>query len=59
MSVPGFLTLWHPAAFGVFEKKRRNTCGFAREYLRSCSGHGPGRSVKRCGKGAGLLWVTS
>jgi len=25
MSVPGFLTLWHPAAFGVFEKKRRNT----------------------------------
>jgi len=45
---------------------------FAREYLRSCSSYGPGRSVKGCGKSlvctwkkifclgsAGFLWVTS
>jgi len=46
--------------------------GFAREYLRSCTGYGPGRSVKTHSKscslhskqnfwlgGAGFLWVVS
>jgi len=28
--------------------------GFALEYLRSCSGYGPGRSVKRRGKSCSL-----
>ena len=28
--------------------------GFAREYLRSCTGYGPGRSVKRRGKSCSL-----
>jgi len=41
------LTLWNPGGFGDFQKKQRlNACGFAREYLRSCMGYGPGRSVK-------------
>jgi len=38
----------------IFEKKRWNARGFAREYLRSCSGYGPGRSVKRCSKSSSL-----
>jgi len=38
------LTVWRLAAFG----------DFAREYLRSCSGYGPGRSVKRRGKSSSL-----
>ena len=67
---------FHSLASGCFrgfsEKKRLNACGYAREYLRSCSGYGPGRSVKRRGKssmsafekifclgGVGFLWVTS
>jgi len=57
---------------GFSEKKRLNACGIAREYLRSCSGYGLGRSIKRHGKSsslhskkffclgvAGFLWVTS
>jgi len=45
--VTDILTLWCPAAFGDFRnKKHLNGHGFAREYLRSCSGYGPGRSVK-------------
>jgi len=68
-----WLTLWCPAAFADFrEKKRLNARGFVWEYLCSCTGYGPGRSVKRRGKssslhskkifclgGAGFLWVTS
>jgi len=38
----------------IFEKKRPNGLGFAREYLRSCSGYGPGRTVKRRGKSSSL-----
>jgi len=34
---------------GFSEKKRLNACGFAREYLHSCSGYELGRSVKRHG----------
>jgi len=50
-----FLTLWHPAAFGDFWKKKRlNARGFAWEYLRSCTGYGPGQSVKRRGKSSSL-----
>jgi len=49
-----FLTLWRPAAFGDFRKKRLNARGFAREYLRSWSGYGPGQSVKRRSKSSGL-----
>jgi len=49
------LTLWCPAAFGDFQKKKRlNARGFARKYLRSCSGYGPGRNVKRRGKSSCL-----
>jgi len=49
------LTLWRLAAFGDFQKKQRlNACGFAREYLRSCMGYGPGQSVKRRGKSSSL-----
>jgi len=29
-------------------------CGFVWEYLRSCTGYGPGQSVKRCGKSCSL-----
>ena len=43
------------ATFGNFQEKNHlNACGFAREYLRSCSGYGPGRSVKRRGKSSSL-----
>ena len=31
---------------GFSEKSRLNALGFVREYLRSCSGYGPSRSVK-------------
>jgi len=49
------VTLWRPAAFGDFRKKKHlNARGFAQEYLRSCSGYGPGRSVKRRGKFSSL-----
>jgi len=48
------LTLWRLAAFRDLRKKRLNARGFVREYLRSCSGYGPGRSVKRCGKSSSL-----
>jgi len=47
-------TLWRPAAFEDFRKKSLNALGFAREFLRSCSGYGPGRSVKRRGKSSSL-----
>jgi len=66
-------TLWDPAAFGDFQKKKRlTTRGFEQEYLHSCTGYGPGQSVKRRGKSSslhskkifclgvtGFLWVTS
>jgi len=55
---------------GFLENKRLNARGL-REYLRSCTGYGPGRSVKRRGKfsslhskqnfclgDAGFLWAT-
>jgi len=67
------LTLWHPAAFRDFwKKKHRNARGFAWEFLQSGKCYGPGRSVKRRGKSSSLhskknfwlgntdfLWVTS
>ena len=37
-----------------FSKKHRNACGFAWELLRSCSGYGPGRRVKRRSKSSSL-----
>jgi len=37
------------------KKKRQNARGFAREFLCSCKGYGPGRSVKRCGKSSSAL----
>jgi len=39
---------------GFLGKKRLNARGFAREYLRSCSGYGPGQSVKTHGKSSSL-----
>jgi len=71
--VQWFLTLWHPAAFGIFvKKKHRLACGFAREFLRSGKRYRPGQKLKRCGKSCSLhskkffwlgdldfLWVTS
>ena len=48
------LTFWRVLS-GIFGKKRcLNTRGFAREYLRSCSGYRPGRSVKRRGMSSSL-----
>jgi len=48
---PLLLFLWCPAAFGDFRKKNcLNARGFGREYHRSCSRYGPGRSIKRHGK---------
>jgi len=49
------VTLWRPAAFGDFRKKKRlNARGFVQEYLRSCLGYGPGRNVKRRSKSSSL-----
>jgi len=46
-----FINSLASGCFRVFlEKKRLNARGFALEYLRSCSGYGPGQSVKRRGK---------
>jgi len=67
------LTLWRPAAFRDFRKKKRlNAHGFAQEFLRSGMLYRPGKSLKRHGKssrlhskkffllrGVGFLWVTS
>ena len=39
---------------GLSEKKRLVARGFERECFRSCSGHGPGWSVKRCSKSSSL-----
>jgi len=39
---------------GIFGKKSRNTRDFMREFLRSCSGYGPGQSVKSRGKSSSL-----
>ena len=39
---------------GFSGKKCLNACGFAREYLCSCSGYRPGLSVKRHGKSSSL-----
>jgi len=37
------LTLWRPAAFEDFcKKKRLNACGFVWKYICSCTGYGPG-----------------
>jgi len=44
------LTLWHLGGFGDFQKSHLNAHGFAQEYLRSCTGYGPGWSVKRRSK---------
>jgi len=50
-----FSTLWRPAAFGDFRKKKRlNTRGFAREYLHSCMLYRPSKSLKRRGKSSSL-----
>jgi len=35
---------------GFSEKKRRNACGFAREFLRSGMLHRPGKNLKRRSK---------
>jgi len=40
--------------WGFSKKKHLNARGFSREYLRSCMGYEPGRSVKRCGKCSSL-----
>jgi len=49
------LTLRRPAAFGDFRKKQRlNARVFLQEYLRSCTGYEPGRSIKRRGKFSSL-----
>jgi len=51
----GNLNTLAPSCFrGFSEKKRLNACGFVWEYLRSCTGYGPGRSIERCGKSFGL-----
>jgi len=39
---------------GFSEKKHLNAHGFAQEYIRSCLGYRPGRSVKRRGKSFSL-----
>ena len=49
-----FNTLASGCFQGFFEKKHVNARGFAREYLRSCTGCGPGWSIKRCGKSFSL-----
>jgi len=46
--------IWCLATFGDFQKKHRNTRGFAREFLRSRKYYRPGRSVKRHGKSSSL-----
>ena len=49
------LTLWHPAAFGDFWKKKRlNTRGFAREFLWPGMLYRPSKRLKRCGKSSSL-----
>jgi len=56
-SLPGqsLLTLWRPAGFGDFRKKKRlNARGFAREFLRSGMLFRPGKSLKRCSKSSSL-----
>jgi len=67
------LTLWRPAGFMDFQKKKRpNARGFVREFLRSGMLYRPGKSLKRRGKSSSLhskkifllgvavfLWVTS
>jgi len=48
-------TLWRPAAFGDFRKKKRlNARGFAREFLRSGMLYRPSKSLKRRGKSSSL-----
>jgi len=39
---------------GFSEKKHLNARGFVREYLLSCTGYGPGRSIKRRWKSSSL-----
>jgi len=49
------LTLWHPTAFGDFRKKKRlNTRGFVREFIRCGMLYRPGKSLKRRGKSSSL-----
>jgi len=40
--------------WGFSQKKHLKSLGFAQEYLRSCSGYGPGRSVKKRSKSSSL-----
>ena len=54
MAPEGFHTLASDCFRGFSEKKNVKARGFAREYLRSCSGYGRGWSVKRCGKSSSL-----
>ena len=39
---------------GFSKKKHQNARGFAQEFIRSCTGYGPGRSIKKCGKSSSL-----
>ena len=64
--VKSYLTLRKWVVSGIFGKKRLNACGFAQEYLRSCSAYEPAWTIKRCGKSSCLhskknfwlgLWV--
>ena len=49
------LTLWRPAAFGDFWKKKRlNARGFAREFLWSGMLYRPSKRLKRRGKSSSL-----
>ena len=48
------LTLWRLAAFRDLKKKRLNTRGFVREFLRSGMLYRPGESLKRCSKSSSL-----
>jgi len=49
-----FLTHWHPAEKGNFQKKHRNARGFAQEFLWSSICYRPGQSLKRHGKSCSL-----
>jgi len=48
------LTLWRPAAFGDFRKKRLNTHGIAGEFIQSSMLYRPGKSLKRRSKSSSL-----
>jgi len=54
VSIFYFFNTLASGCFQGFSKKRLNARGFAQEYLCSCSGYGPGRSIKRRGKSSSL-----